>query len=1699
MKRLLLTGFAVLSLIAVLPSQVVQNNTTSQVQPSPVVSFTENKGQVADQNGNPRPDVRFSGTTSGMAFHLRNNGISYELNRVDSWKSMDIPGLSAPEATQAFRTADQITTYRIDLNWLGANTAGTITTENQLPGTNSYYFPVCPDGVLGVRSFEGVVYRNVYNKIDLHYYSSNNSLKYDFIVAPGGDYKNIRAQVNGATEIEVMKDGSLLYKTPLGNIAEGAPVVYQNGGQLTARWIVKGNTLEFEIDGYNPNAELIIDPATRTWGTYYGGTGADQAYRTRTDLSGNIFIAGWTTSATGIATAGSYQSTSAGNTNIYLAKFNSAGVRQWGTYVGNNAAEQAYGCAVDASGNVFICGDEFTTGTEVASAGCHQPTFGGGTSDAFLMKFSPTGAKLWGTHYGGATSEIAYSCATTASGDVVMVGYTTSNAPAVFATAGCHQPAYGGGVEDGFVAKFNASGVRQWGTFYGGGLHDRILSCAIDASGNIFLSGYTISTGGIATAGSHQTANGGLQDCMLIKLNASGARQWSTYYGSAGNDTGGECSVDASGNVYFCGNTAGSTGTSIATAGSHQPTLASGAESFLAKFNTSGVRQWGTYYGGAGVDQGIGCVTDAAGYIYFCGMSTTTTANVISTAGSHQPTSGGGNEAFLVQFNSSGVRQWGTYYGGAGAESGYSVTIDVSNNIILSGVTGSNVGTEIATAGSHQPTYAGSNDGFIATFFNCNSSAAPTNTTSPTSLAICYNTSTTLTATGGGTLGWYTAGTGGTYLGGGGSFTTAALTATTSFYVQDSSGCAVSSRTQITVTVNPQITSSATSIVNISCNGGSNGAATVVPGGGTSPYTYSWAPSGGTAASISGRTAGVYTCTITDASGCTRTQTVNLTQPTALSSSVASLTNNLCNGASTGAATVSVSGGAGSYTYSWAPSGGTAATATGLAANTYTCTITDGNGCTRTQTVSITHPTAMASSVSSQTNISCNGGTNGAATISVSGGAGAYTYSWAPSGGTSSSISGRTAGTYTCTITDANGCTRTQTVALTQPTAIASTVSAQTNVSCNGGSNGAATVTITGGAPGYSYSWAPSGGTSASISGRTAGAYTCTVTDANGCTITQSVNITQPTAITSSITSQTNVACNGGNNGSATVNVSGGAGGYTYIWSPSGGTAATATGLAAATYTCTITDVNGCTRQQTVTLTQPGGMTASVASQTNVACNGGTNGSASISVTGGAGSYTYSWTPSGGTGSSVTNRTAGVYTCTITDANGCTTTQTVNITQPSAIVTSITSQTNVTCNGANNGTATVSANGGTPSYTYSWSPSGGTSASASGLAPNTYTCTITDANGCTQTQSVVISEPSAVTASVASQSDPLCNAGTDGTATVNASGGTGALTYSWSPAGGNAATATGIGAGSYTCTVTDANGCTQTTSATLSEPSAISTSASFNTDPTCNGGTDGSMGVFAMGGTGSYTYNWLPSGGNAASATGLSAGTYTCTVTDANSCTATFINTLSQPAAIASSQTVAVCFGDSFTVGSNTYNATGIYTDVLTSINGCDSTVTTDLTVNTAIDITTTTSLGTISANQNGANYQWIDCLNGNAPVIGATNQTFTPTVNGDYAVIVTVGSCSDTSACSNVITGIENTAIASFSLYPNPTNGLITIQTGSVNNATIEVFNAVGQLVLTEKANSSAITLQLPEENGMYLIRVTANGSSSTQRVIKQ
>ncbi|MFL5753415.1 MAG: hypothetical protein ACJ76F_08410, partial [Bacteroidia bacterium] len=539
----------------------------------------------------------------------------------------------------------------------------------------------------------------------------------------------------------------------------------------------------------------------------------------------------------------------------------------------------------------------------------------------------------------------------------------------------------------------------------------------------------------------------------------------------------------------------------------------------------------------------------------------------------------------------------------------------------------------------------------------------------------CSQSPTTTTVTG-----TVTGASGGIWSGGGGTYSPGNTTLTNMAYTPTAAELAAGQATLFLTTTgngscppkkdtmvihyypfNGVVTPSAT---NVSCFGGTNGSASVSVTGGQTPYTYSWnsAPAQ-TTATASNLPVGTYTVTMTDALGCTATSSVTVTQPTALSVT-GTVTNVSCPSGSNGSITATPAGGTAPYTYLWTGGGQTTATISSLVAGTYTVTVTDAKGCTKVGTYTVTQPAPIAITLTN-TPVSCFGGNNGTASSTVTGGTSPYTYSWAASGGTAANASGLIAGTYTLTVTDNNSCTATNTVTITQPTALSvSTVS--TNETCNYLNNGTATATGSGGITPYTFLWQPGNLATAAISSLSSGTYSVTITDGRGCTATATAVITEPPVLTVSL-SPTNVSCFGGSNGSITATAAGGTAGYTYSWMPGALSGATISSLPIGTYTATATDSKGCTATNTVTITQPPVLTVSGA-VTNVSCPSGSNGSVAATPAGGTAPYTYLWTGIGQTSATATSLIAGTYTVTVTDAKGCTVTGNYTVTQPAPIV-----------------------------------------------------------------------------------------------------------------------------------------------------------------------------------------------------------------------------------------------------------------------------------------------------------------------------------------------------------------------------------------------------------------------------------------------
>ena len=820
----------------------------------------------------------------------------------------------------------------------------------------------------------------------------------------------------------------------------------------------------------------------------------------------------------------------------------------------------------------------------------------------------------------------------------------------------------------------------------------------------------------------------------------------------------------------------------------------------------------------------------------------------------------------------------------------------------------------------------------------------------------------------------------------------------------------------MTITEPAVLVSAAVVDSNVTCNGFADGGATASATGGTMPYTFTWS-NGAVTPSITGVIAGTYSVTVTDANGCTDSSSVTITEPTLLVSAAVVDSNVTCNSFLDGGATASATGGTGAYTYTWS-NGATTASITGVGAGTYSVTVTDANGCTDSSSVVITEPALLVATTVVDSNISCNGFSDGGATASATGGTMPYTYNWS-NAATTASITGVVAGTYSVTITDANGCTDSTSVTITEPAVLIAAGVVDSNVSCNGFADGGATASATGGTMPYTYNWS-NAATTASITGVVAGTYSVTITDANGCTDSTSVTITEPALLVSSAVVDSNVTCNGFADGGATASAIGGTGAYTYTWS-NGATTASITGVLAGTYSVTVTDANGCTDSSSVTITEPTLLISLAVVDSNVSCNGFADGGATASATGGTGAYTYSWS-NGATTASITGVLAGTYSVTVTDANGCTDSSSVIITEPAVLVAVGVVDSNVSCNAFADGGATASATGGTMPYTYIWS-NAATTASITGVVAGTYSVTITDANGCTDSASVTITEPALLVSSIGNVVDVLCNGDSTGSAIASATGGTAPYTYLWSN-GTAIDTINTIPAGTYTVTVTDANGCTDTSTVTILEPSTpVASTIVSIVDVNCPGDTTGMAVAAGSGGVGPYSYLWS-SGDIIDTANNLADGTYFVTVTDANGCTVidtAVVGANNVLPSIFLGNDTALCddtlqldagagfvsylwnLGD--TTQTFTVNVTGTYSVVVTDNNGCSGTdsIVVDVhplpTVNLGNDTTVCGGI-TLDAGAGIASYLWSTT---------DTTQTLLVTASNTYSVMVT-----DTNGCSN-------------------------------------------------------------------------------------
>ncbi|MBI4648016.1 MAG: T9SS type A sorting domain-containing protein, partial [Bacteroidia bacterium] len=883
-------------------------------------------------------------------------------------------------------------------------------------------------------------------------------------------------------------------------------------------------------------------------------------------------------------------------------------------------------------------------------------------------------------------------------------------------------------------------------------------------------------------------------------------------------------------------------------------------------------------------------------------------------------------------------------------------------------------------------------------------------------------------------------------------------------------------------------------ITDLLCNSVAQGSIDIAVSGGTFPYFFVWSNSE-TTEDINNLFAGIYSVTVSDAASCNVFGIAEITEPAPLIANVVG-TNVTCNGINDGFADLTVTGGTLPYGFFWSYNGATTEDNDSLPAGIYNVTVTDANGCQAIGSATVTQPTALTIS-SVVTDVSCNGGNDGEITFTASGGTATYSYSPAQT------LDTLTAGTYYVTVTDVNSCTAVIVggVEVTEP-AVLTVSSVVTNVNCNGGNDGAITFTATGGTAPYSYAPAQI------LNTLIAGNYTVTVTDTLGCQVIESADVTEPSLLTvSSVV--TDVSCNGDNDGAITFTASGGTAPYTY--NPD----SIFTNITAGTYNVTVTDFNGCTATATATVTEPAALTATITAQTNVSCNGGSNGTANLTLSGGTPGYNYIWN-TGQTSQDLINIPAGIYCVTVSDANLCTATVCVTITQPSALTVSSV-VTDVSCNGGNDGEITFTASGATPPYTYN------PGSSFTNLTAGTYSVTVSDVNGCITIDSATIAEPGAIVADIIG-TNVLCNGDNTGSADLTVTGGSIPYTYEWDN-GEITQDIDSLTADIYNVTITDDYGCTAIASVTIAEPSALIVNI-ISTNVSCNGNCDGYIFPIVSGGTAPYMFEWA-TGQSSADITELCSGEYCVTITDAVGCLITECVTITEPAPldITIFGSDVLCNGDStgsadltVTGGNVPYTyywdngettediydlSAGVYSVTILDDAGCPavSSVTISEPAPLSILIISTDDTGpcdgTATASVSGGtpsySYLWDDPL-------FQTTATATTLCFGLYNVTVTdANGCTETDTVYIDAVNIMNiSAKAPVAIYPNPTNGKLNIV--NADNTVISLYNAIGELIIKVNNVSSYQTIDMTKlPDGNYVIRVLSNDRIITRKISLQ
>ncbi len=699
------------------------------------IRFEENKGQILQLwDKQPAKFVKFSTSRMGSTVFLTENGWSQQFELFENPQSEEANnpnfGVAQSPLAENSKKNSILKTHRVDFTFVGCNTNPEIIKLGESEDYINYY----NRNVLDVHYYSQIIYKDIYPNIDWIVYSNEKGMKYDFRVNPGGDPSQIRIKISDHNGAKIDSEGNLSIETSLGNITEEKPLSFTNPENIVpSQYVWNGDVLSFKIGEYDENQALTIDPV-RLWATYYGSyrnntfysgfSGRNRINGSAIDTDNNLILVGSTMSTVGIATTGSHFSTfdAYDERTGMIIKFNGSGTRLWATYYGDTASlttdliTELNDVAVDKNKNIYVTG--YTQAANcIGTTGTAYPNKSNTTNgdfDACLIKFDPSGVRQWGTYKGGDDADYGFAVAVDDKNSFVYIAGSTYSSTKITlfgcGTWQCSKTAPTNANLDGFISKFKMSDgthASNSNTYFGDADKDELYDIKVDANGNVYVVGVTHSftTPNVTTnsgtklysKSAHQTFYGGSGDGVIAKFNTSLDRVWSTYYGASKLDNTITLALDDSANVYVSGNTFSDSFISN-TSSTKYPGLGANSDIYITKFSTSGVRQWGRYFGGEYTDEVLDIAYKKSHGLTFTGFSV---GSAFATKDAYASKAENDYDAFWATLHpQKATVEYASYYPGRGIDAFQTVSIDSNNNVYLAGYTTDSSGW--ASMFSHQ-------------------------------------------------------------------------------------------------------------------------------------------------------------------------------------------------------------------------------------------------------------------------------------------------------------------------------------------------------------------------------------------------------------------------------------------------------------------------------------------------------------------------------------------------------------------------------------------------------------------------------------------------------------------------------------------------------------------------------------------------------------------------------------------------------------------------------------------------------------------------------------------------------------------------------------------------------------------------------------------------------------------------------------